>query len=92
MKKLSLTSFAAAVVLSGFAALPAMSATELTVYTAVEAEDLKKYAAEFNKVFDSGRSAARFAKKLAVQLGGLISGDNDKFIADLVGNFASFAL
>ena len=50
MKRLSLTGFTAAVVLSGLTALPAMSATELTVYTAVEAEDLKKYAAEFNKV------------------------------------------
>lgn len=50
MKRLSLTGLAATAVLSGLAVLPAMAASELTVYTAVEAEDLKKYAAEFNKV------------------------------------------
>ena len=38
---------AAALLSAGFAS--AQAATELTVYTAVEAEDLKRYAAAFNE-------------------------------------------
>lgn len=50
MNKLSLAGLTAAVLMSGLSIVPAHSATELTVYTAVEAEDLKAYAAAFNKV------------------------------------------
>ena len=48
LKKVALSTGAVAV--AGVAAVgSAQAATELTVYTAVEAEDLKKYAKEFNK-------------------------------------------
>ncbi len=48
MKKASAIAIAAFFMVIGFSQL-AWSATELTVYTAVEAEDLKKYAATFNE-------------------------------------------
>ncbi len=41
--------FAAAAMAIGIGAAPAKAATELTVYTAVEAEDLQKYAERFNE-------------------------------------------
>ena len=49
---LKAASAAIAIAAGGIAAVwsvPAAAETELTVYTAVEAEDLKRYAAEFNK-------------------------------------------
>ena len=49
---LKAASAAIAIAAGGMAAVwtvPAAAETELTVYTAVEAEDLKRYAAEFNK-------------------------------------------
>ena len=48
MKKASAIAIAAFFMVIAFSQL-AWSATELTVYTAVEAEDLKKYAATFNE-------------------------------------------
>ena len=43
--------FVAAAAVAVLAAMgPAKAATELTVYTAIEADDLKRYAAAFNKV------------------------------------------
>ncbi|NNE22136.1 MAG: putative 2-aminoethylphosphonate ABC transporter substrate-binding protein [Rhizobiales bacterium] len=42
------TSFVAGAAMIAFSGLPAQAETELTVYTAVEAEDLKRYADTFN--------------------------------------------
>ncbi len=43
------TAAAVGLALAAFSGLQARAASELTVYTAVEAEDLKKYAAKFNE-------------------------------------------
>lgn len=50
MRKRSLVSLTATALLSGLVTVPALAASELTVYTAVEAEDLKTYAAAFKAV------------------------------------------
>lgn len=48
IKKL-MTGIATGIAMFAFSGLAAKAETELTVYTAVEAEDLKKYAAKFNE-------------------------------------------
>ena len=49
-KNHALTFIAVAAVVGLAAIAPVKAATELTVYTAIEADDLKRYAAAFNKV------------------------------------------